>query len=73
MTIKEAVRVPPVVGVNVTLMLHAPPAATELPQVFIWAKSPGLAPKNETLLTKRAAFPVLFNTTVCGPLVVPMF
>ncbi len=30
-----AVRVPPAVGVNVTLMLHVPLTATLVPQVFV--------------------------------------
>jgi hypothetical protein len=32
-----AVRVPPAVGVKVTLIVQVPPAATELPQVLLWA------------------------------------
>jgi hypothetical protein len=35
-----AVRVPVAVGVNVMLIVQLPPAATELPQVFVSEKSP---------------------------------
>ena len=33
--VTEAVRVPAVVGVNVTLIVQLPPAATELPHVLV--------------------------------------
>jgi hypothetical protein len=36
----EAARAPPAVGVNVTLIVHIPPPATDAPQVFVSAKSP---------------------------------
>ena len=43
--VSAAERAPTAWGVNVTLMLHAIPDATEVPQVFpVMAKSPGLAP-----------------------------
>jgi hypothetical protein len=71
--IKEAVRLPEAVGVNVTLMLQLPPAATELPQVLVSAKSPELAPVNAMLLIERAVFPVLFSDTTWAPLTVPTF
>jgi hypothetical protein len=34
------VRVPTMVGVNVTLIVHLAPAANEVPQLLVWAKSP---------------------------------
>jgi len=67
----EAVRVPGAVGANVTLIVHAPPAATALPHVLVSAKSPGLAPANVKPLTARAAFPVLFRVRVWAALVDP--
>jgi hypothetical protein len=66
--VKVAVRVPGAVGVNVTLIVQAPPAATELPQEFVPAKSLGLAPVKAIVLIARAAFPVLFRVTDWGAL-----
>lgn len=71
--VSEAVRAEAAVGVKVTLMVQLPLAATELPQVFVCAKSPGLAPVNVMLLIARAVFPVLFSVTACAALVVPTF
>jgi hypothetical protein len=71
--IKEAVRLPIAVGVNVTLMVQLPLAASELPHVLVCAKSPGLAPVNATLAMDRATFPVLFSVTVWAALVVLTF
>ena len=70
---KEAVRFPVAVGVNVTLMVQLPLAATELPHVVVSPKSPGLVPVNPMLLMDRAAFPVLFSVKVWAVLVVPRF
>lgn len=38
--VRVPVRVPTTVGVNVVFIVHLLPAATELPQVLVWAKSP---------------------------------
>ena len=65
--LKLPVRVPDAVGVNETLMVQLAPAATELPQVLVWAKSP-LA---ETLVRFSEALPVLESVTDCAALVVP--
>ncbi len=65
--LRVPVRVPDAVGVNVTLMVQLAPAATELPQVLVWAKSP-LA---ETLVRFSEALPVLESVTDCAALVVP--
>src|SRR5579872_800720 len=46
----EAERDPELVGVNVTLIVQLPPAATGLPHVLLWAKSPALAPVTTTEL-----------------------
>ncbi len=71
--VKEAVRLPAAVGVNVTLIVQLPLAATELPQVLAdWPKSPGLEPVNVTLPIVRAAFPVLLRVTDWAALVVPV-
>jgi len=48
-------------------MRHPAPGNTELPQSFVWAKSP-LA---EMLVMSSVALPVLVNVTVFAALVVP--
>ena len=65
--LRVPVRVPVAVGLKVTLMAQLLPAATELPQVLVWAKSP-LA---EMLVMDKAALPVLESVTVCAALVGP--
>src|SRR5437588_5051440 len=66
-TLKLPVHVPDAVGVNVTLMLQFPPAASEPPHVLVAAKSP-LA---TMLVIVSAALPVFDSVTVCAALVVP--
>ena len=61
------VRPPCLVGVKVTWMRHSAPGNTELPQSFVWAKSP-LA---EMLAMFSVALPVLVKVTVFAALVVP--
>lgn len=41
LTAMLAVRDPPIVGVNVTLTMHAPPAANDAPQLLVCVKSEG--------------------------------
>src|SRR5260370_4537233 len=65
--LRVPVRLRDAVGVNVTLMVQFALAATELPQVLVWAKSP-LA---ETLVRFSEALPVLESVTDCAALVVP--
>src|SRR5260370_710195 len=65
--LRVPVRLPDAVGVNGTLMVQFAPAATELPQVLVWAKSP-LA---ETPVRFSEALPVLESVTDCAALVVP--
>jgi hypothetical protein len=60
----EAARLPLAAGVKVTLMVQFPPAATELPQVLVWAKSPALVPVTARLAMLKPAFPVLLKVTV---------
>jgi hypothetical protein len=57
--LSAAERDPLAAGVKVTLIVHLPPAATELPHVFVCAKSPALAPFTDMLVRDRLAFPVL--------------
>lgn len=51
--VRVPVRVPRVLGVNVTLTLHFAPAARDVPQVFVWVKSPD------------AAIEEIVSTTLC--------
>src|SRR5450755_2281319 len=53
-TVKVAVRVPTVVGLNVTLMVQLELEAREVPQLLLCPKSPALAPVIETLMPVRA-------------------
>ncbi len=60
----EAVRLPLAVGLKVTLMVQLPPAATELPHVLVWAKSPAFVPVSARLVMLKAAVPELLRVTV---------
>jgi hypothetical protein len=69
--VTAADRAPVAVGLNVTLIVQLPVfAATELPQVFVCAKSPLFAPVTAMPVMPRAALPVLVSVTDCDPLVV---
>jgi len=68
--VKEAVRLPVAVGLNVTLNVQLLLAASELPQVLVCPKSPELVPVNPMLAIDRAVLPVLLNVTVWAALVV---
>ncbi len=63
-----ALRVPVAVGVKVTLIEQLPPVATDVPQLLVWAKSPGLAPVREMPLILSAPLPVLLRVTVWAEL-----
>ncbi len=65
-----AVRLPLEVGVKVTLIVQLAPVATELPQVFVSAKSEPLVPEIAMLEIVRPALPRLVSVTACGLLVV---
>src|SRR3989442_15639482 len=67
--VSEPVRLPSAVGVNVTLIVQLAPAATELPQVLVWAKS---SPPTVMLLISSAPLPELVRVTVCRTLGVPI-
>jgi hypothetical protein len=60
-------------GVKVTVMVQLAPAATEVPQVFVWAKSALLLPPMviPLPLNVRVPVPVLVRVTFCGWLGVP--
>ena len=70
-TMMDAVRLPLAVGVNVTVIAQLAPAATELGQLLVWAKSPAFDPPMETLEIARAALPELLRVTSWAALVVP--
>jgi hypothetical protein len=57
----EALRLPLAVGVNVTLTEQLALAASDLPHVVFWAKSPGFVPASVMLEMPRAALPVLLS------------
>ena len=59
-----AVRVPVLVGVNVTLIVQLAPGVTEVPQSLVWLKSAAFAPVTETLETSSAPVPVFDSVTV---------
>ena len=63
-TLSEAVQLPLAEGLKVTLIVQLAPAATELPQLLVWAKSLGLAPVSARLEMLKAALPVLVTVTV---------
>src|ERR1039457_7273507 len=71
--VTDALRPPAAVGVNVTEKLQFAPAATLLPQVLVYAKSPGLAPVTAMLVIDRVPVPVLLRVTDWVALVVPTF
>ena len=60
----EAVRLPLADGVNVTLIVQLPPAATELPQSLVSEKSLAFVPVTVTLVMLKAPLPVLLRVMV---------
>ena len=63
-TLSEPTRLPLAVGVKVTLIVHLPPAATPLPQLFVWAKSLAFEPVIAKLLMLNVALPLLVRVIV---------
>jgi hypothetical protein len=63
-TLSVAERVPLAEGVKVTLVVQLPPAATELPQVLVWAKLLALVPESAMLVMLKAALPPLVSVIV---------
>lgn len=58
-------------GEKVTEIAQLAPAARELPQLLVWAKSLGLVPARVMPVIASAALPVLMSVAVCAELVVP--
>jgi hypothetical protein len=69
----EAVRVPGVVGANLTEIAQLAATASEVPQVFVCEKSPELVPVMLMLMLVILALPVLVIVMLCAELVVPTF
>ena len=69
--VMDAVRVPVAEGVNVMLIAQEAPAATDVPQLLVCAKSLAFVPVMAMLVIASAAFPVLLKVTTCAALVVP--
>src|SRR4051794_35535077 len=67
-TVRVPVRVPAVVGVNLTVTVHEEPAAMLLPQVLVWLKSPEVL----TVVTGADAEPLLVTVTACAALDAPV-
>src|SRR5215472_4444819 len=65
--VNAPLRVPRWVGEKVTLMEQPPPAATDVPQLLVWLKSP----EATMLVTVRAPSPTFMSVTACGLLLVP--
>ena len=69
--VMAAVRLPAVPGMNLTLMVQLAPAATEVPQVLLWANSLLLVPVTAMLETFSAPAPLLVRVTVCAVAATP--
>jgi len=66
-----AARMPPALGVNVTLITHVAFTASDAGQSFVCAKSPAASPETVMPLIDSVAVPVLRSVDVCAVLVVP--
>ena len=69
--VRAPLKLPALAGVNVTLIVQLAPAATLVPQVLVWAKSPALVPLRVMLVMLRVALPLLVRVTELAALVVP--
>jgi negative regulator of sigma E activity len=65
--VSAPLREPLVLGVNVTLRVQLALAATLVPQVLVWEKSP----LTVMLLIVRVALPVFVRVTLCALLLLP--
>lgn|SRR5437763_2088145 len=63
-TVKVAVLVPDAVGVKLTVILQAPPAARMEPQLLVWVKSPSPGPAIAMLVMLSAALVAFDSVTV---------
>jgi hypothetical protein len=67
-----AVREPSAVGVKVTEIEQVDPAASVVPQVVVFAKSPEFIPPTAMLEMFSTPVPVLLNVTLFAAVVEPM-
>src|SRR6267143_2781421 len=63
--------VPAIAGLKVTLIAQLAPAANELPQVFVSAKSPLSAPVTAMLVIDKAEVALFVSVVDCALLVTP--
>ena len=62
---------PAAAGVKMTLMVQFAPTASDVPQLLVCEKSPGLVPANVILVMDRAAVPIFDSVTARALLGVP--
>jgi hypothetical protein len=72
-TLRDAVRLPTVCGVNVTAIVQLVPAGKVALQLFVWLKSELAVPVTLMPLIDNAALPGLDNVIVWSALAVPRF
>jgi hypothetical protein len=65
-------RVPVVVGVKVTLIVHAAFGVRVAPQLWVWAKSAALPPETAIEPIVREPELTFVKVTGCGPFVIPV-
>jgi hypothetical protein len=68
--VTAADRDPVAAGLKVTLIVQLALTATELPQLFVWEKSPAAAPETVMLVTFKTALPVLVTVIARAALAV---
>lgn len=71
--LSEADRAPVACGVNLTEIVQLLPAATLVPQVLVWLKSPGSVPVIVIPVMDKVALPGLDSVIVRAELVVLCF
>jgi len=71
LTLTDAVLAPLAVGLKLTEMVQLAPAATAVPQLFVWLKSPGLVPLILMDEIESDVAPLLVSLTVFAAVFVP--
>ena len=71
-TVSDAVTDPVNVGAKITEIVHFPPAASEVPHVFVLLNTLVFVPVSEMPVMLSAAFPVLLRVAVCAVLLLPV-
>ena len=69
LTVRVAKRAPLADGVKVTVIVQLPAAATLVPQLLVWLKSPGFVPVIAMPEMLSAALPVLLRVIAWAALV----